>query len=160
MRGWRPIPAALHPPIRPSLFRGGRPSLSPTGQNFPDEAVSIGKATSYVKRKSIRKSGKHFEFPSLPLVLGIQTVQRGHRRTGQHRSKGQKSLFYNWLQRVLVSLSPKAISSRLIPLESHGDSSEAKYSHLANCFPRAPCHRRYLCSCLRGTCAVRANRSV
>jgi hypothetical protein len=49
------------------MFRGGRPSLSPTGQNFPDEAVSIGKLTSYVKRKSIRKSGKFFEFPSLPL---------------------------------------------------------------------------------------------
>jgi hypothetical protein len=49
------------------MFRGGRPSLSPTGQNFPDEAVSIGKVTSYVKRKSIRASGKHFEFPSLPL---------------------------------------------------------------------------------------------
>src|SRR6202790_4907583 len=52
LRGWRPIPAALHPPIRRSLFRGRRPSLSPTGQNFPDEAVSIGKATGYVKRKS------------------------------------------------------------------------------------------------------------
>ena len=52
LRGWRPIPAALHTPIRRSLFRGGRPSLSPTGQNFPDEAVSIGKTTGYVKRKS------------------------------------------------------------------------------------------------------------
>jgi hypothetical protein len=52
LRGWRPIPAALHTPIRRSLFRGGRPSLSPTGQNFPDEAVSIGKVTRYVKQKS------------------------------------------------------------------------------------------------------------
>jgi len=52
LRGWRPIPAALHTPIRRSLFRGRRPSLSPTGQNFPDEAVSIGKATVYVKQKS------------------------------------------------------------------------------------------------------------
>ena len=60
LRDWRPIPAALHSPIRPTLFRGRRPSLSPTGQNFPDEVVSIGKTTSYVKQKSQYGSAKLF----------------------------------------------------------------------------------------------------
>jgi hypothetical protein len=83
------------------MFRGGRPSLSPTGQNFPDEAVSIGKVTSYVKRKSIRKSGKHFEFPSLALAPVIQTVPLGHRRTAQHQSKGQKVLILQLATRGL-----------------------------------------------------------
>jgi hypothetical protein len=34
------------------MFRGGRPSLSPTGQNFPDEDRSISKMALYVKQKS------------------------------------------------------------------------------------------------------------
>jgi hypothetical protein len=74
------------------MFRGGRPSLSPTGQNFPDEAVSIGKLTSYVKRKSIRKSGKFFEFPSLPLDPVVQTVPTGYGRASKPSSKDQKVL--------------------------------------------------------------------
>jgi hypothetical protein len=90
LRGWRPIPAALHPPIRRSLFRGGRPSLSPTGQNFPDEAVSIGKVTGYVKRKSISKRGKLFEFsslPRLPLHPPTPTVRNRTRNTNPRGSK-------------------------------------------------------------------------
>jgi hypothetical protein len=48
---------------------GRRPSLSPTGQNFPDEAVSIRKVASYVKQKSNPVSGKPFVFPSHREIL-------------------------------------------------------------------------------------------
>jgi hypothetical protein len=92
LRGWRPIPAALHTPIRRSLFRGGRPSLSPTGQNFPDEAVSIGKVTGYVKRKSNRRSGKLFGFSSLLHVFWGPPVPVVHSQIGQPRPKSREVL--------------------------------------------------------------------
>ncbi len=120
MRGWRPIPAALHTPFRRSLFRGGRPSLSPTGQNFPDEAVSIGKVTDYVKRKSNRASGKLFGFSSLSHVPTIIKFKRAAVQHAATARKARKPLFYNWLHGAFVPFGPLAVLSKLIPQKSPG----------------------------------------
>ena len=65
LRGWRPIPAALTSPAVVLYSGGERPSLSPTGQNFPDEAVSIGKTPSYVKQKS-KRAGENIFISYVP----------------------------------------------------------------------------------------------